>query len=175
MVSHRTLFYVNPFPARYCKCYCSFFGLDERSPSHQTPILSSLLQFSSRWYLCAQKSPYALHPVSQKFPHRCLSNSSSVRLTMAFSQPFKKGHLALPLSMPLSSRQSVVWCPWPCACRLCLKLLNTRDLPRNKPLVRVALPASLICSVTSVFKFELFYMSACKKSRTSSMTSYGIV
>ena len=26
-------------------------------------------QFSSRWYLCARKSPYALcHPVSQKFP-----------------------------------------------------------------------------------------------------------
>ena len=24
-------------------------------------------QFSSRWYLCVRKSPYALHPVSQKF------------------------------------------------------------------------------------------------------------
>ena len=48
-------------------------------------ILSSLLkwkpiQFSSRWYLCARKSPYALHPVSQKFPHRCLWNGSAVRL-----------------------------------------------------------------------------------------------
>ena len=31
-----------------------------------------LVQFSSRWYLCARKSPYALHPVSQKFPQRCL-------------------------------------------------------------------------------------------------------
>ena len=101
VVSHRTLFYVNPFPARYCKRYCNFFGLDERSHSHKTPILSSLLQFSSRWYLCAQKSPYALHPVSQKFPHHCLSNSSSVHLTMAFSHPFKKDCLALPLSMPL--------------------------------------------------------------------------
>ena len=37
--------------------------------------------FSSRWFLCAQKSPYALHPVSQKFPQLCLWNSSSVRLT----------------------------------------------------------------------------------------------
>ena len=30
--------------------------------------------------LCARKSPYALHPVSQKFPQRCLWNGSSVRL-----------------------------------------------------------------------------------------------
>ena len=36
------------------------------------------LQFSSR---CAWKSPYALHPVSQKFPQRCLWNGSNVRLT----------------------------------------------------------------------------------------------
>ena len=41
----------------------------------------SSVQFSSRWYLCARKSPYALHPVSQKFPQRCLWNGSSVRLT----------------------------------------------------------------------------------------------
>ena len=39
------------------------------------------VQFSSRWYLCARKSPYALHPVSQMFPQRCLRNSSNVRLT----------------------------------------------------------------------------------------------
>ena len=37
-------------------------------------------QFSSRWYLCARKSPYALHPVCQKFPQRRLGNSSNVRL-----------------------------------------------------------------------------------------------
>ena len=37
-------------------------------------------QFSSRWNQCAQKSPYALHPVSQKFPERRLWNGSSVRL-----------------------------------------------------------------------------------------------
>ena len=41
----------------------------------------SSVQFSSRWYLCARKSPYALHPVSQKLPQRCLSGGSNVRLT----------------------------------------------------------------------------------------------
>ena len=43
--------------------------------------LSGMLhfQFSSRWYLCTRKSPYALHPVLQKFPQRCLWNGSSVR------------------------------------------------------------------------------------------------
>ena len=40
----------------------------------------SSVQFSSRWYLCPRKSPYALHPVSEKFPQRCLWNSSKVRL-----------------------------------------------------------------------------------------------
>ena len=29
----------------------------------------SSVQFSSRWYLCAQKSPYVLYPVSQQFPN----------------------------------------------------------------------------------------------------------
>ena len=34
------------------------------------PMLSVLftVQFRSRWYLCARKSPYALHPVSEVFP-----------------------------------------------------------------------------------------------------------
>ena len=36
--------------------------------------------FSSRWYLCVQKSSYALHPISQKFSQRCLRNGSNVRL-----------------------------------------------------------------------------------------------
>ena len=42
--------------------------------------LSSSVQFCSRWYLCAWKSPYALHPISQKFPQRCFWNGSNVRL-----------------------------------------------------------------------------------------------
>ena len=35
-----------------------------------------------------------------------------VLLTMALSYPFKKDRLALPLSTPLSSRRSMVWCLW---------------------------------------------------------------
>ena len=38
----------------------------------------------------------------------------------------------------------MVSCPWLCACTKCLKLLNTSNLLRSKPLVRVALPASLL-------------------------------
>ena len=34
-----------------------------------------------------------------------------VWLTMALSRPFKEDRLALPLSAPLSSRLSMVWCP----------------------------------------------------------------
>ena len=30
--------------------------------------------------VCARKSPYALYPVSEKLPERCLSNRSNVRL-----------------------------------------------------------------------------------------------
>ena len=164
MVSHGTLFYVNPFPARYCKCYCIFFGLDERWHSPKTPILSSLTQFSARWYLCAQKSPYALHPVSQKFPQHCLSNSSNVHLIdNGLLSSFQKRsssassfNASLLQAMSLEERR-----PWLCARRLCLKLLNTWDRPRSKPLVRVALPASL--SAQS-FKFG-FNFSTCQHAR----------
>ena len=40
-------------------------------------VSACYIQFSSRWYLCARKSPHALHPVSQKFPQCCLWNSSN--------------------------------------------------------------------------------------------------
>ena len=36
-------------------------------------------------------------------------------LMMAFSCPFKEEHLALQLSMPVSTRRSMVWCSWLCA------------------------------------------------------------
>ena len=36
--------------------------------------------YSSRWFLCARKSPYALLPVSHTFPQLCVWNSSNVRL-----------------------------------------------------------------------------------------------
>jgi len=39
------------------------------------------VQFSSRWYLCARRSPYPLHFVSRKFLQRCLWNSFNAGLT----------------------------------------------------------------------------------------------
>ena len=51
----------------------------ESAPS--AALLFSSVRFSSRRYLSAGKSPYALHPVSLKFPQRCLWNGSNVRLT----------------------------------------------------------------------------------------------
>ena len=42
--------------------------------------IRSSVQFNSRLYLCARKSPYALHPVSQRFPQRGLWNPSNVHL-----------------------------------------------------------------------------------------------
>ena len=36
----------------------------------------TLVLFSSRWYLCARKSPYAFHPVSEKFPQRQQSKTT---------------------------------------------------------------------------------------------------
>ena len=63
-----------------------------------------LYGLTGMWYLCARKSPYALHPDSQKFPqHSNLSNSSNVCLidnSTLLSCHFKKDRLALPLSMP---------------------------------------------------------------------------
>ena len=44
--------------------------------THDSRSAAPPIQFSSRWYLCAQKSPYALHPISLKFPQCCLWNSS---------------------------------------------------------------------------------------------------
>ena len=62
-----------------------------------------LCQFSSRWYLCAQKSPYALHPVSHKFPQHRLWNSSNICLmTTALSHPFK-------VAVPIFTQQKYFW------------------------------------------------------------------
>ena len=43
-------------------------------------ILTNSVQLSSRCYICTRKSPYALHPVSQKFSQRGLWSGSNVRL-----------------------------------------------------------------------------------------------
>ena len=46
-----------------CCCCLLFFRISD--------IRLSSVQFSSGWSLCARKSPYTLHPVSQRFPQRC--------------------------------------------------------------------------------------------------------
>ena len=77
--------------------------------------LFSVSQFSSRWYLCAQKSPYVPYSFSQKFPLRCLWNSSIVRLID--DGPVSSFHgrfLALPLV------QLMVWC----YLALCLQMVS---------------------------------------------------
>jgi len=43
-------------------------------------VFIQFCQFRSIWHLRNRKSPYALHPISQKFSQCCLSNSSNVRL-----------------------------------------------------------------------------------------------
>ena len=57
-----------------------------RFPHHHQPHLPergqfSSVQFRSRWYLCALKSPYVLYHVSRKFSPLCLPNSYNVYLT----------------------------------------------------------------------------------------------
>ena len=73
------------------------------------------VQFRSRWYLCARKSPYTLNPVSsrrflRRFLNVALWDSFSVRLTDddSFSS-FQEDHRAL-LSTPLSSTPGDRWC-----------------------------------------------------------------
>ena len=51
---------------------------------------------------CAWKSPYALHPVFQKFPQRCFETVSVfIWLTTAVSHPFKGDSRVPPLSISL--------------------------------------------------------------------------
>ena len=99
------------------------------------------VQFIPRWYLCAQESPYALHPVSQKFPQSCLWNSSNVRLTDDGPLSSFQGSSSVAsafhaiLLQAIESVTSLALCP-----QAYLKLLNTSDLPIHKPLEMVALP-----------------------------------
>ena len=66
------------------------------------------------------------------------------RLTMASLSSFQaRSSNASSFHASLLTRRSMVCCPWLCDRRLCLKFLNTSDLPRSKPLARVAFPASI--------------------------------
>ena len=51
-------------------------------------LLHRGIQLSSRRYLCVHKSPYVLHPVSQKFSQHCLGNSSAIHQTFARHSQF---------------------------------------------------------------------------------------
>ena len=95
---------------------------------------------------CATDTRQRSH--SYQFPQR---NSSNVR--MIYDGPFSSAfqgrkiveRLIPPPFTPLTSRRSMVWCPWLCArrCFVCrLKLLNTPDHLKRKPYVVVPFPAS---------------------------------
>ena len=75
------------------------------------PFLFSSVQF--KMVSMRSESPKALHPSLRSFPNIPFETVPMfVWLTMALSRNFKKNRLALPLFTPLSSRRSVVWCPW---------------------------------------------------------------
>ena len=77
----------NPPASAWCDYYAPRAGVlcyndtsELRPLSVWSPWYHYLVQFSSRWYLCARKSPCALHPISLKFSQRFLWNRSNVRL-----------------------------------------------------------------------------------------------
>ena len=99
-------------PSRYVSGHldcCPHPSLKQKQKTFYThPI-----QFSSRWYVCARKSPYAFHPSLRSFPNVAFETVPMfVWLTMAPSRPVKEDRLALPLPTSLSSRRSMVWCSW---------------------------------------------------------------
>ena len=72
-------FFQFPLSTAHFLVYCTFplctaySLLYSFSPFCPLPLSTAhSVHFNSRWYLCTLKSPYALHPVSQKFPQRCL-------------------------------------------------------------------------------------------------------
>jgi len=105
-------------------------------------IVCETLQFKMIYiYALGEVHKYASTP-SFKISSRVTFESVPIFtwLTMTISSPFKEDRLTKPLSTPLSSRRSMVWCPWLCARRLCLKFLYTSDLPKRKHLSRLLFP-----------------------------------
>ena len=87
---------------------------------------------------CSGKPKYAPPHLLRCFPSVASDTvPMMVWLKRTLSCPFKEDRWVLPFSTPLSSRRLMLWQPWLCACRWCLKLLNVWDLLRNKPLVMV--------------------------------------
>ena len=88
--------------------------------------------------ICA---PPRLSEVSPTLPLKRFQCSSDWRWPFLV---LSQGRSSSASSFYASLLQAIdVWCPWLCARTLCLKLLNTSDLPRGKPFARVTLPASL--------------------------------
>ena len=71
-------------------------------------------------------------PSLRRFPNVALRTVPVlVWLPMALSpRPVKEDRWALPLSTPLSSRRSMVWCPWLCARRYSVSSSSTLQIFR---------------------------------------------
>ena len=79
-------------------------------PRSEVSVESYFSQDSISALICLS-SPYALHPVSQKFPKKLPLKQFDwmfVWLTMTLSRPFNEDRLALHLSTPLFSRWSMM-------------------------------------------------------------------
>ena len=74
--THRYIASVRLFPIPVYSCFGADNGhvMVAQSPPHFCGdiYLSNSFQFCSRWCICARKTPYTLHPISEKFPQRCL-------------------------------------------------------------------------------------------------------
>ena len=73
-----------------------------------------------------------------------------VLLTMALSRPFKEDRLALPLSTSLSSRRSVVRCPWLCAPHVVSQASQHFRPSEKKATCEGCFARQSICSVVSL-------------------------
>ena len=70
------------------------------------------VQFSSRWYLCAQKCPYVLKSLSlRNFPNVRLIDDGPLS---SFQERLSSASF---FQASLSSKRSMVWCPWLCTRR----------------------------------------------------------
>ena len=79
------------------------FSAPSLARAHCDFVSTSSVQFSSRWYLCARKSPYALHPSLRSFPNVAFETVPMlILLTVALSRPFKEDRLALPVFQRLN-------------------------------------------------------------------------
>ena len=115
-----------------CECVCVFVCVCVWGGG----VSDCLLLFLRGWRGCGggglyshlssiQDGIYALRkahmrstPILRSFPNVALETIPVfVWLTRALFRPFKEDNLALLLSTSLSSRQSMVWCPWLCARR----------------------------------------------------------